>query len=147
MVGNLITQQSRFAVVRFPNNGEGQEFKFDRIPDLDHNNILITGIEAFNSDQLTKSPDGATVVSPTGAKGLTVTLFDENGVSFVDNMPVQNYVRSANGGFVPLIADLKISLPLCRVKINDNSDVSVNETVCFMIYFQYQMPEQNLANV
>ena len=67
-----------------------RRYKFNDIPNLSRNNIVLYGIEAYSASQLANTSDGQDVVSLADTLGLTVTLKDNNQNEFIYQMPYYN---------------------------------------------------------
>lgn len=136
MVGNLVVARSRQVTAKISSVTAGALVPFERVPDLDHNNIVAFGIEAFSADELAKSDSQDTAVSASAIKNLTVDLVDHDRNTVISGMPVSNLIRANNGGFIPILDGIPISLRNCRVRINDTTGLSADQVVIFNLYYK-----------
>ena len=54
----------------------GKKYQFTEIPNLSRNNIIVYGIEAFTTTQLTTTPTNNTPITAAESLGIVVTLVD-----------------------------------------------------------------------
>ena len=114
-----------------------RRYKFNDIPNLSRNNIILYGIEAYSASQLSNTSDGSDVVSAADALGLTVTLKDNNQNEFIYQMPYYNLIRSVNGGFVILLEPKIINLTDCYVQINNVLSLADGYEAVFNFYYDF----------
>ena len=119
-MNNIIIKQSQLVTATFEGTPTvNRRYKFDDIPNLSRNNIILYGIEAYSADQLSNTADGADVLAAADSLGVTVTLKDNQNNEFIYQMPYYNLIRSNNGGFVILLEPKIINLTDCYVQINN----------------------------
>ena len=97
-MNNIIVKQSQLVTATIDGTPTvNRRYKFNDIPNLSRNNIILYGIEAYSASQLSKTSDGSDVVAAADALGLTVTLKDNQNNEFIYQMPYYNLIRSVNG--------------------------------------------------
>ena len=141
--GNLVPiRQSTLVEVPLPATvGQNQNISFGNQNTL-LDNAVITSIETFTSDQLSKAPSGNDVISPTDLTKLLVTLADTSqnqNFEFIKNYPLYNFVTSLNAGVIKEILYRFITLNKCNVIVADPT-VTAGRSVVFAI--NYWTPEQ-----
>ena len=114
-MNNIIVKQSQLVTATFDGTPTvNRRYKFDDIPNLSRNNIILYGIEAYSAAQLVSTSDGSDVVAAADTLGVTVTLKDNQNNEFMYQMPYYNLIRSNNGGFVILLEPKIINLTEVR---------------------------------
>ncbi len=137
-MNNIIIKQSQLVTATFDGTPTvNRRYKFDDIPNLSRNNIILYGIEAYSAAQLTNTSDGSDVVAAADTLGLTVTLKDNQNNEFIYQMPYYNLIRSNNGGFVILLEPKIINLTDCYVQINNVLGLADGDKVVFNFYYDF----------
>ena len=137
-MNNIIIKQSQLVTATL--NGTptvNRRYKFDDIPNLSRNNIILYGIEAYSAAQLTNTSDGSDVIAAADTLGVTVTLKDNQNNEFIYQMPYYNLIRSNNGGFVILLEPKIINLTDCYVQINNALGLADGDKVVFNFYYDF----------
>jgi hypothetical protein len=137
-MNNIIIKQSQLVTATI--NGTptvNRRYKFDDIPNLSRNNIILYGIESYSSEQLVSTDDGSDVVSAADSINVTVTLKDNQNNEFVYQMPYYNLIRSNNGGFVILLEPKIINLTDCYVQINNVGALANGDKAVFNFYYDF----------
>ena len=135
-MNNIIVKQSQTVTATFTGSpSANRKYKFDDIPNLSRNNIVLYGIEAFTASQLTKDSDGSDIISAADSLGVTVTLKDNQNTEFIYQIPYADLVRSNNGGFVILIEPRVINLTSCYVQVNDALNLADGDKAIFNFYY------------
>ena len=137
-MNNIIVKQSQLVTATI--NGTptvNRRYKFNDIPNLSRNNIILYGIEAYSASQLVSTSDGSDVVSAADSLGLTVTLKDNQNNEFIYQMPYTNLIRSNNGGFVILLEPKVINLTDCYVQINNTLSLADGDEAVFNFYYDF----------
>ena len=137
-MNNIIIKQSQLVTATL--NGTptvNRRYKFDDIPNLSRNNIILYGIEAYSAAQLTNTSDGSDVIAAADTLGVTVTLKDNQNNEFIYQMPYYNLIRSNNGGFVILLEPKIINLTDCYVQINNVLGLADGDKVVFNFYYDF----------
>lgn len=135
-MNNLIIKRSQ--IVEFQVTGTPGTFKrYGALPNpqLQRNNVILYGIEAFTSDQLIATPTGNTVIGSADADQVVLTLVDTNKDQFVYNFPITSLIRSDVGGFVCLLKPRLINLNDCYIQLTDATGIATNEVVAFNFYY------------
>lgn len=137
-MNNIIIKQSQLVTATI--NGTptiNRRYKFDDIPNLSRNNIILYGIEAYSSSQLTNTSDGSDILSAADTLGVTVTLKDNQNNEFIYQMPYYNLIRANNGGFVILLEPKIINLTDCYVQINNALAIASGDVAIFNFYYDF----------
>lgn len=111
--------------------GAGQNINIQDYPQL--RDIYITGIEAFNSDQITKSPAGKNVVALN--TGITLTLMDKFNMEMMFQYPTSDLNPGIVSGFYRDIVPFYLQLTKSYITILDNTGLSANESVIFNVFY------------
>ena len=137
-MNNIIIKQSQLVTATIDGTPTvNRRYKFNDIPNLSRNNIILYGIEAYSASQLSKTSDVSDVVAAADALGLTVTLKDNNNNEFIYQMPYYNLIRSVNGGFVILLEPKIINLTDCYVQINNVLSLADGDEAVFNFYYDF----------
>jgi len=137
-MNNIIVKNSQLVTATI--NGTptiNRRYKFDDIPNLSRNNIILYGIEAYSAAQLVNTSDGADVISAADTLGVTVTLKDNQNNEFIYQMPYYNLIRSNNGGFVILLEPKVINLTDCYIQINNALSIAEGDKAVFNFYYDF----------
>lgn len=137
-MNNIIVKNSQLVTATFDGTPTvNRRYKFDDIPNLSRNNVILYAIEAYSADQLVKTQDGSHVIDAAATPGLTVTLKDNNNNEFIYQMPYYNLIRSQNGGFVILLEPKIINLTDCYVQINSVGSIATGDKAVFNFYYDF----------
>lgn len=137
-MNNIIVKNSQLVTATFDGTPTvNRRYKFDDIPNLSRNNVILYGIEAYSADQLVATQDGSDVIPAASTLGLTVTLKDNNNNEFMYQMPYFNLIRSQNGGFVILLEPKIINLTDCYVQINSAGGITTGSKAVFNFYYDF----------
>lgn len=137
-MNNIIVKNSQLVTATIEGTPTiNRRYKFDDIPNLSRNNIILYGIEAYSADQLVSTQDGSDVLAIADTLGVTVTLKDNNNNEFVYQMPYYNLIRAENGGFVILLEPKIINLTDCYVQINNTLGITTGDTAVFNFYYDF----------
>jgi hypothetical protein len=118
----------------------GRRYNFLDIPNLSRNNVVIYAIEALGYTNLKASPTGNPALGAAATTDVSdqvvFTLVDTNNNQFTYQFPVYSAVRSNNPtGSIVKIAPRPINLTACFIQLVDGTDVAVNESQVFNIYY------------
>lgn len=111
--------------------GAGQNINIQDYPQL--RDVYITGIEAFNADQITKSPAGKDVV--TANTGITLTLMDKYNMEMMFQYPTSDLNPGVVSGFYRDIVPFYLQLTKSYITILDTTGLSANESVIFNVFY------------
>tara|TARA_R110002153_G_scaffold231492_2_gene384703 strand:+ start:1142 stop:1558 length:417 start_codon:yes stop_codon:yes gene_type:complete len=137
-MNNIIVKQSQLVTATFDGTPTvNRRYKFDDIPNLSRNNIVLYGIEAYSAAQLSNTSDGSDVIAAADTLGVTVTLKDNQNNEFIYQMPYYNLIRSQNGGFVILLDPKVINLTDCYVQINNALGLVTGDKAVFNFYYDF----------
>lgn len=137
-MNNIIVKQSQLVTATFDGVPTvNRRYKFNDIPNLSRNNIILYGIESYSADQLSNTASGADVISAADTLGVTVTLKDNQNNEFIYQMPYTNLIRSNNGGFVILLEPKVINLTDCYVQINNALALADGDQAVFNFYYDF----------
>jgi hypothetical protein len=136
MFANVVVKRSQEVVAQIVGTpAVGKKYKFQDIPNLSRNNIVVYGFEAYSAAQQTTTPDGFTVVSAAASLGITITLRDNKKQEFVYQLPMYSAIRANNGGLAIIIKPRIINLTDCYVQITNTSGISASEAVAVNLYY------------
>lgn len=130
-----IIQNSYLVEVNLTTVAVGQRYYFLDVPTLRAPYIFVQGIEAYNSSQVTLSPNGANIVTAAGATGLVVT-FAVRETEEVYQIPYYTLISSANGGLIREFANKQINLTKSYVTILDATALAPAQSAIFNFYYQ-----------
>jgi|TARA_R110001632_G_scaffold53033_2_gene131024 hypothetical protein len=137
-MNNIIVKQSQLVTATIDGTPTvNRRYKFNDIPNLSRNNIILYGIEAYSASQLSNTASGADVISAADTLGVTVTLKDNQNNEFIYQMPYTNLIRSNNGGFVILLEPKVINLTDCYVQINNVLALADGDQAVFNFYYDF----------
>jgi hypothetical protein len=135
-MNNLIIKRSQLIEAQFTGTpATGKKYQFTEIPNISRNNIVVYGIEAFTSTQLSTTPNNNTVVSSGVQDQLVVTLIDNDNKERVYQLPYYTAIRSLNGGFVLMVKPFILNLTRSYVQITDATGISANQVASFNLYY------------
>lgn len=137
-MNNIIVKNSQLVTATIEGTPTiNRRYKFNDIPNLSRNNIVLYGIEAYSADQLVSTQDGSDVLALADTLGVTVILKDNNNNEFIYQMPYYNLIRAENGGFVILLEPKIINLTDCYVQINNTLGITTGDTAVFNFYYDF----------
>jgi hypothetical protein len=111
--------------------GAGQNINIQDYPQL--RDVYITGIEAFNVDQISVSPAGKNVI-PTNT-GITLTLMDKFNMEMMFQYPTADLNPGIVAGFYRDIVPFYLQLTKSYITILNNATLSANESVIFNVFY------------
>lgn len=133
-MNNLVIKRSQIVEAKLAGSlAVGNRYFFQDIPNLSRNNIIVYGIEAFTSTQLSKAPSGATTVPVS--TGIVVTLRDNQKQEFMYQVPYFTLIRANNAGLIVMLKPRIINLTDCYVNLTATAGLTVNEVACFNLYY------------
>jgi hypothetical protein len=113
----------------------GQTYKFDNIPNMSMNNILVYGIIGYSATQLVTSPQQRPVIAAAGVPSLALSIVDSNQNLLVWRMPIYDTVRSLNGGFIAVFDDIPMNLTQSYIEVMATTSLSSGDSwVCELLY-------------
>lgn len=137
-MNNIIIKNSQLVTATIEGTPTvNRRYKFNDIPNLSRNNIVLYGIEAYSASQLSNTADGGDIVALNDSLGITVTLKDNNNNEFVYQMPYYNLIRSQNGGFVVLLEPKIINLTDCYIQLNSTLGLADGDQAVFNFYYDF----------
>jgi hypothetical protein len=137
-MNNIIIKNSQLVTATFEGTPTvNRRYKFNDIPNLSRNNIILYGIEAFSASQLSKTSDGSDVIAAADTLGVTVTLKDNENNEFIYQIPYFDLIRSNNGGFVILLEPKIINLTDCYVQINNVLGIQTGDQAVFNFFYDF----------
>jgi hypothetical protein len=138
--------KSQLIELIFPANSTATKFQFNDQPYL--RNKQITGIEAFNANDVSNSPSGNTVVTATQLKQSYITLYlndpgaPQNVGEWIQNVPLTILHRvqnASNDAFVRKPYDMVgqvIYWEKCFLTFSGSLGNSTNVSFLFNVYFK-----------
>lgn len=112
--------------------GNNSNILFQDFPQL--RDVMLFGICSMDTNTLTVSPTGKTVVTQTG--GITLTLLDTFNQEILHQYPTKALDPYYNSGFYRDIQAFPLQLTKSFITITDNTSLSANQSVCFNIFYQ-----------
>lgn len=98
------------------------------------NNKKIVAVETFNATQVSKSPNGESVVSASDAAMGFLTL-DVGGNQNIQQLPLQSLNVAVNGGHLREFDNLVINQDKCFVSFSTPSELTAGEAVLINFYY------------
>jgi hypothetical protein len=111
--------------------GNGQNINIQDYPQL--RDVYITGIESFNSDQLSVSPAGKNII-PSNT-GITLTLMDKYNMEMIFQYPTSDLNPGIVSGFYRDIVPFYLQLTKSYITVLSNTGLSANESVVFNVFY------------
>jgi hypothetical protein len=105
-----------------------QRIFFLDVPELRAVSALVVGIECFNADYLTTSPNGNPVVSTVTGMILTVA---ESSTETVYQYPCQDLVPGVNSGLIRMFNNKPVNLPKSYITITNITGLNTGDSVIF----------------
>jgi hypothetical protein len=111
--------------------GNGQNINIQDYPQL--RDIMITGVEVFDSGELTVSPSGKTVV-PT-LSGIALTLLDKFNMEIIYQYPTYDLNPTNVSGFYRDFVPFPLQLTKSYITILSNTGLSANQSVILNFFY------------
>jgi hypothetical protein len=135
-MNNLIIKRSQLLEAQIVSTpAVGKKYQFTEIPNLSRNNIIVYGIEAFTTTQLTTTPNNNTPISAAESLGIVVTLVDNNNNEKIYQLPYYTAIRSLNGGFVLMFKPFILNITRSYVQLTNVSTIAAGEVAVFNVYY------------
>lgn len=139
MFSNIVAKRTQLVTAQIAGTpAVSKKYKFQDIPNLSKNNIIVYGFEAYGADQLATSPDGLTSVPSAGIPNVVITLRDNKKQEFVYQLPAYSAVRANNGGLAIIIEPRIINLTDCYIQLVNTTGVSADQAICLNLYYDLQ---------
>jgi len=111
--------------------GNGQNINIQDYPQL--RDIMITGVEVFDSGEVTLSPSGKTVV-PT-LTGITLTLLDKFNMEIVYQYPTFDLNPTNVAGFYRDFVPFPLQLTKSYITVLNNAGLAANQSVILNFFY------------
>jgi hypothetical protein len=111
--------------------GAGQNINIQDYPQL--RDVYITGVEAFNADQVSVSPAGKTVVATN--KGITLTLMDKYNMEMMFQYPTSDLNPGIVSGFYRDIVPFYLQLTKSYITVLSPTGLNANESVILNVFY------------
>jgi hypothetical protein len=111
--------------------GNGQNINIQDYPQL--RDIMITGVEVFDSGEVSLSPSGKAVV-PT-LTGITLTLLDKFNMEIVYQYPTFDLNPTNVAGFYRDFVPFPLQLTKSYITVLNNTGLSANQSVILNIFY------------
>jgi hypothetical protein len=111
--------------------GAGQNINIQDYPQL--RDVYITGIEAFNSGQVSISPAGKNVVP--ALTGITLTLMDKYNMEMMFQYPTSDLNPAVVSGFYRDIVPFYLQLTKSYITVLSNAGLAANESVILNVFY------------
>lgn len=134
---NLVAEKTQIVDAEITATGFNTTCKFENIPNMATNNIIVYGIQVFTATQQSISPNsGKTVLPASALPSLTLTLVDEFGGFPIQDVPTYDLVASLNGGFKTPIKDFKMNLTACYLKTVNTTGLTVGQVLLIQLFYR-----------
>jgi len=135
-MNNLIIKRSQLLEAQIVSTpAVGKKYQFTEIPNLSRNNIIVYGLEAYTTTQLTTTPNNNTPVTAAESLGVVVTLVDNNNNERIYQLPYYSAIRSLNGGFVLMFKPFILNITRSYIQLTNVSTIAAGEVAVFNIYY------------
>jgi hypothetical protein len=135
-MNNLIIKRSQLLEAQIVSTpAVGKKYQFTEIPNLSRNNIIVYGIEAFTTTQLTTTPNNNTPITAAESLGIVVTLVDNNNNERIYQLPYYTAIRSLNGGFVLMFKPFILNITRSYIQLTNVSTIAAGEVAVFNVYY------------
>jgi hypothetical protein len=111
--------------------GNGQNINIQDYPQL--RDIMITGVEVFDSGEVSLSPSGKTVV-PT-LTGITLTLLDKFNMEVVYQYPTFDLNPVNVAGFYRDFVPFPLQLTKSYITVLNNAGLAANQSVILNFFY------------
>jgi len=111
--------------------GNGQNINIQDYPQL--RDIMITGVEVFDSGEVTLSPSGKAVV-PT-LTGITLTLLDKFNMEIVYQYPTFDLNPTNVAGFYRDFVPFPLQLTKSYITVLNNAGLAANQSVILNFFY------------
>ena len=111
--------------------GNGQNINIQDYPQL--RDIMITGVEVFDSGEVTLSPSGKAVV-PT-LTGITLTLLDKFNMEIVYQYPTFDLNPTNVAGFYRDFVPFPLQLTKSYITVLNNAGLAANQSVVLNFFY------------
>jgi hypothetical protein len=132
---NAPVYRSRLVEVQIPAGfSAGSELSFPDQADL--RNALVTGIEAFNENDLSFGPSGVAAITQVDSLALTVTIAQASDEK-VRNVPFSSLIRTLNAGLFREYRNLVPTWQQCNVRAVQNFTAGTPTVALFLVHYAY----------
>ena len=111
--------------------GNGQNINIQDYPQL--RDVYITGVQAFDSGQVSVSPSGKAVV--TGLTGISLTLMDKYNMEMMFQYPTFDLNPANVAGFYRDIIPFYLQLTKSYITVLSNTGLSANQSVMLNVFY------------
>jgi hypothetical protein len=111
--------------------GNGQNINIQDYPQL--RDIMLTGVECFDSSEVSLSPSGKTVVSTL--TGITLTLLDKFNMEVVYQYPAYDLNPTNVAGFYRDFVPFPLQLTKSYITVLNNTSLSANQSVILNFFY------------
>jgi hypothetical protein len=111
--------------------GNGQNINIQDYPQL--RDIMITGVEVFDSGEVSLSPSGKAVV-PT-LTGITLTLLDKFNMEIVYQYPTFDLNPTNVAGFYRDFVPFPLQLTKSYITVLNNAGLAANQSVILNFFY------------
>lgn len=137
-MNNLIVKHSQQVTATIKGTpATSVRYRFDDIPNLSRNNIVLYGISVYGAAQLAKTVGGKTVLADADLDKVVVTLKDNDNYEFMYQMPSNDLVRSKNAGIFMLVEPRIINLTDCYIQLTDTTGIAEDEVLLMNFFYDF----------
>lgn len=131
----MIITNSYLVELNLPTIGLGQRYTFLDVPQLRYNAVIIDGLEAFTSTQLTTSPNGKAIITDAASLGIVLT-FVVNETEEVYQIPYYTLVSGNNAGLIREFGNKRINLVKSYATILNIAGLTAAQSLIFNFYYK-----------
>lgn len=136
MYGVVVTEKSLLVEVAITSTSTGSIFTLPDNQILRQPNVEVYGVEVFNNSQLSLSPGGRAVVTPSGSLGIAVTLQDNKSINRINQAPYLSLNTAVNNGIIREFKPFKMVLTKSFITILNGSDLSTGQAAVINIIYK-----------
>lgn len=124
--------RSKLVELQLPANiADGDQYNFSN--DADLQDAYIVGIEAYNEDDFSKAPSGASVLSVLNGTGLTILELSQK--ERIRSMPLTDFQTTIQGGFIRFLYPFKLNWQDSFVTLFDVSNINPGQAVLLNVFY------------
>jgi hypothetical protein len=136
MYGIPVTERSLVVEVQLTSINQGTQFVFPDNQIIRGQNIMVYGFESYTASSVTKTPSGNSLVTDSGASGLTLNFLDDKSINLVNQIPYNALNTYLMGGVVREFKPFRMVLQKSFVSISDSTNLSINQSILLNILYK-----------
>jgi hypothetical protein len=124
--------RSKLVELQLPANiADGDQYNFAN--DADLQDAYIVGIEAYNQQDFSLAPSGATVLTALNGVGLTIVELSQK--ERIRNMPLSDLQTANQGGFIRFFYPFRLNWQDSYVTLFDINTIRPEEAVLVNVFY------------